>query len=282
AVVRHPGVEGRGGQRGVRGARRRAAGGGGDQGGGAGARRDHGRVPVRVHVARTLRRAAGRRRGQRCDAGAAGAAGVEPCGGGRGHRGTERHDGWPRGRDPQRAGRGGVQGRGDPLVRGEVRVGVLRSVPGGGGERAAVRGPAGLPDGPGERARSIARGAARHRGGRGHRDGEAGTRVPGRRATGQGGDGLPRLRVPRLGRVRGGEGGRCTGVAGRGSGDEGGADVDQARGRGPDRDVLGARVRAGRGAVRLTPRGAPSIFCTISPGTFRRSIGDEPESQQGG
>src|SRR5690606_21796332 len=94
--------------------------------------------------------------------------------------------------------------------------------------------------------------------------------------------GLPCLRVSRVGRVRGGEGGGGAGLAGRGSGDEGGADVDQARGGGLDRDVLGARVRAWRDVVRLTPRKGPSIFCTISPGTFRRSIGDEPESQQGG
>ena len=51
---------------------------------------------------------------------------------------------------------------------------LLRAVPRGGRVDAAVRRPARLPDGPGERRRGAARGGARHRGRRRHRDGEAG------------------------------------------------------------------------------------------------------------
>ena len=56
-------------------------------------------------------------------------------------------------------------------------LGVLRAVPRRRGVGAAVRRPARLPDGPGERRRGAARGRARHRGRRRHRHGEAGARL---------------------------------------------------------------------------------------------------------
>ena len=66
--------------------------------------------------------------------------------------------------------------RRDPRLRGEVRVGAVRAVPRRGRVRAAVRRPARLPDGPGQRARGARRGRARRRRGRRHGDGEAGAR----------------------------------------------------------------------------------------------------------
>ena len=48
---------------------------------------------------------------------------------------------------------------------------------------ADVRRPQDLPDGPGQRRRGRARGAARHRGGRRHRHGQAGAALPRRRST---------------------------------------------------------------------------------------------------
>ena len=65
-----------------------------------------------------------------------------------------------------------------PLLRGEVRVRLLRAVPRGGRLGAAVRRPAQLPDGPRQRARGAARGAARRGGRRRHGDGEAGAALP--------------------------------------------------------------------------------------------------------
>ena len=49
-----------------------------------------------------------------------------------------------------------VRADSDSVVCGEVRVGILRAVPGSGGVYAAVRGPAELPDGSGECAGSDA------------------------------------------------------------------------------------------------------------------------------
>ena len=82
------------------------------------------------------------------------------------------------------AGRRGLHADADHGVQREVRVGVLRAVPGGGGQRAAVRRPARLPDGPAERARGAGGDRGRHRRGRGHRDGEAGAGVPRRAVEG--------------------------------------------------------------------------------------------------
>ena len=60
-----------------------------------------------------------------------------------------------------------------PLLRGQVRLRLLRPVPRGGGLRAPVRRPARLPDGPRQRARGAARGAARPGGRRGHGHGRS-------------------------------------------------------------------------------------------------------------
>jgi len=68
----------------------------------------------------------------------------------------------------------------DPRVLGEVRVGLLRTVPRGRRLDAGVRRPALLPDGSRQRRRGAARGAARRRGGRRHGDGQARPAVPGR------------------------------------------------------------------------------------------------------
>ena len=73
----------------------------------------------------------------------------------------------------------GFRADGDSGVRGEVRERVLRAVPRGGGIGAAVRGPAELPDGPGERARGDARDRTGSAGRRGHDHGEAGAGVSG-------------------------------------------------------------------------------------------------------
>ena len=75
----------------------------------------------------------------------------------------------------------------DSFVRRQVRLGVLRAIPRGGRIDAAVRRPAQLPDGPGERPRGDARDRAGSGGRRGHDHGEAGHAVSGhdprRRAT---------------------------------------------------------------------------------------------------
>ena len=95
------------------------------------------------------------------------------------------------GGDPRRAARDA-----DRRLRGEVRLGVLRPVPRGGGVGAGVRRPARLPDGPGQRPRGAARVRARPRGGRRHADGQAGAPVP-RRDPG----GARALRLPGRGRT---------------------------------------------------------------------------------
>ena len=60
--------------------------------------------------------------------------------------------------------RAGRTRRGHRLVRREVRIGLLRTVPGGRGIRAELRRSAGLPDGSGQRARGAARGGHGSRG----------------------------------------------------------------------------------------------------------------------
>ena len=103
--ARHPGRAAvrdsrRQGRRGVRRLRRRghrAARGAGAQAGAARPHRDHRRLPVRVHVARPLRRRARRRRGrQRRDARAAREDRDLACRGGRRRGRSVRHDGRPR------------------------------------------------------------------------------------------------------------------------------------------------------------------------------------------
>src|SRR5207302_333455 len=93
-------------------------------------------------------------------------------------------------------------------LRGEVCLGVLRSVSGSRGKPAAIWRPPQLPDGHRECTGSIARGGARYRGRRRYRVGETGVAVSGYfmagpRAVRKTDGGLPCER-----RVRDGEGGR--------------------------------------------------------------------------
>ena len=79
------------------------------------------------------------------------------------------------GRDPRRSRRRGLPGGAHHGLLGEVRLGVLRAVPRRRRlERRSRPGrQADLPDGSRQRRRGAARGRARHRGGRGHGDGQA-------------------------------------------------------------------------------------------------------------
>ncbi len=188
--------------------------------------RDERPVPGRVHVARALRRAGpGRQRGQRRDAGAlrrdgGGAGGV---GGSPGRAVGD--DGRPGRRGAPCARRGGLRGRGDPGVRGEVRIGVLRPVPGRGGV-VAGGGSQDVPAGSPERARGAARSGAGRGRGRGHRDGEAGVAVPGRGVGRAIHSGCSRGGLSGERRVRDGGGGGGERLAGPRSGDAGDADGD--------------------------------------------------------
>ena len=92
---------------------------------------------------------------------------------GRRHRGAVGHDGRPRRRHPSGARRARLRARGDHVVRGEVLLGVLRTVPRRGRFGARVRRSAHAPDGSGQCRRGAAGGRAGHRGGRRHRHGEA-------------------------------------------------------------------------------------------------------------
>ena len=103
-----------------------------DQGRAPGPARLHRPLPVRVHLARPLRRAARRRRRrQRPDARAARAHRGLAGRGGRGRRRAQRHDGRPRGRAARRARRPRAdRDAADRLLR-QVRVRLLRPVPRG-------------------------------------------------------------------------------------------------------------------------------------------------------
>ena len=126
---------------------------------GAGPRRDHRRVPVRVHGPRPLRDRGGRRRRERPLGRASRCGGALPRARRRRHRRALRHDGRARRRDPQRARRARLRGRRDPLLCRQVRERLLRAVPRGGRERAGVRRPALLPDGPAQPPRGAPRDA---------------------------------------------------------------------------------------------------------------------------
>ena len=91
----------------------------------------------------------------------------------------------------------GLPGDADHGLLGQVRLGLLRAVPRGGGLDAAVRRPALLSDGPRELGRGDARGRARHRRGRRHRDGQARAAVSRRHRQGQ-----ERVRASRGGLLR--------------------------------------------------------------------------------
>ncbi len=172
------------------------------------ARPAHGRLPLRVHVARPLRRRRRRRdrtttaasscsRARRVSHAEAGADIVAP---------SDMMDGRVA-RDPRGARRPRLRDDADPRVLREVRLRVLRAVPRGGRQRAVVRRPARLPDGSRQRSRGAARVRARPRGGRRRDHDQAGAAVPRRdprraRAVRRAARG-----VQRLGRVRDGQGG---------------------------------------------------------------------------
>ena len=105
-------------------------------------------LPVRVHLARPLRTAGRRRhastttRRWSCSPDRR-----RPGAGRRGHRRAQRDDGRPGRRHPGRARCGGPRGDRDHGLRRQDRIRVLRSVPGGGGQRARVGRPTRLPDG---------------------------------------------------------------------------------------------------------------------------------------
>ena len=73
------------------------------------------------------------------------------------HRGAERDDGRPGRCDPGGARRRRVRRDGDHGLRRQARLGLLRPVPRSRRQRAGVRRPAGLPDGPGQRPRGAPR-----------------------------------------------------------------------------------------------------------------------------
>ena len=102
------------------------------------------------------------------------------------HRRAVRHDGRPRRSHPRRARRRRLQPDRHPFLRGEVLLGVLRSVSRSRRLGARVRRSALPPDGPGQHRRSAARGAARSRRRGRHHHGEAGAALPRRHLAGEG------------------------------------------------------------------------------------------------
>ena len=127
----------------------------------SGSGRDHRRLHVRVHGSRPLRSSEGRRRRQRRDPRAALPRGSFPRASRRRCRRAERHDGWPRGGDPIRAGRRRLFENVDPELRGEVRVGLLRTISRGRRVGAADRRSPRLSDGSGQRRGGAARSPCR-------------------------------------------------------------------------------------------------------------------------
>ena len=191
AAVRHPGRQGRGGlgrlgRRGRRPARHAR-----DQGRAPRPARDPRPVPVRVHEPRPLRRPA--RRTAQVDNDATlellARTAVSHAARGRRRDRAERHDGRPRRRDPRRRSTRTASPT-TPILAYSAKFasafyGPFREAAGSTPQRRPPR----LPDGSGQRRRGAARGAARRRGGRRHRHGQA-------RAA------LPRRHPPRQGRAR--------------------------------------------------------------------------------
>ena len=239
-AVRDPRRQGRVRHRRLRRRGDRADGGAGAEGRPSRPRRDDRRLPLRVHLARPLRRlprglAGGRQR----PLGRAAGENRDLARRGRRRRGrAERHDGRPGRRDPLPARRGGPQRRADHRLQRQVRLRLLRAVPRRRRVDAGIRRPPRLPDGSGQRARSGARGRARPRRGRRHADGEAGDPVPRRGAAGQGRHRRPGRRLPRLRRVLDAEGGRRERLARRAGGGAGDADRDPPRRRRRDHHLL--------------------------------------------
>ena len=159
------------------------------------------------------------------------------------HGGPLGHDGRPRRRDPAGARRARLRTDRDHGLRREVLLGVLRSVPRRRRVGAAVRRPPVAPDGSGQRRRSAARGGAGHRGGRRHRDGQAGSCLSRRHRQGEGGVRLSDRRLPRQRRVRDAEGGGAQRLDRRATGNARDADVDPPRRRRHHHHLLRARSR---------------------------------------
>ncbi len=207
--VRPPGAQGRGRERGVGPGGDRAARRAGDQGGAARSDRDHRRVPVPVHLARPLRRAARRRRRQRRHARAPGRHRGLACGSRCRHGGAVGHDGRPGRGDPHVARQRGPDRDGHPRLQRQVRLGVLRPVPRRRRTRPRPRATAGatrwIPANGNEAVREalldIEEGAdCRH--------GQAGAALPRRAAAPADGDARAARRLPGERRVRDARGGR--------------------------------------------------------------------------
>ena len=156
--LRHPGQEGRPGQRRHERLGHHRPGHPCGQAGGQGFSDRHRRLLLRIHRSRPLRgdRPLDRpaRRGERRHARSVGPAGGGPRPGRGRHGGPQRHDRRHGRRDSQGVGRGRLRARADHELRGEVRQRVLRPVPRGGRERPAVRRPPRLPDGSRRRPRA--------------------------------------------------------------------------------------------------------------------------------
>ena len=218
-----------------------------------GSRPHHRRVPLRVHVARPLRRDRGRRGRERRDARAARADRGQPRRGGRGRRRAERHDGRARRGDPRRRSTTPASSE-TPIVSYAAKYAsafygpfreAAESAPSFGDRRGYQMDPANVREALRECELDVAEGA------------DALMVKPA----------LPNLdviragpralrpagrRVQRLRRVRDGEGGCGARLARRAAGGDRVADRDQARGRRLHRHVLGegARRPGSEGAVR--------------------------------
>ena len=151
APVRAARTKGPARHRGVRRGRHRPAGGARGEGHRARPPRHHRRVPLRVHDHGHCGVVEDGERAERSRRSSCSRARRLARRGRRRHGGAVRHDGRARGRDPRGARRGELSGDADHGLLGEVRLGVLRAVPRGGGLRAPVRRPARLPDGPRQR-----------------------------------------------------------------------------------------------------------------------------------
>jgi uroporphyrinogen-III synthase len=138
--------------------------------------------------------------------------------------------------------RAGLPGGRHLRLLGQVRLRLLRAVPGRGRVRAAVRRPVRLPAGPGRRGRGAGDPARRGRGRR-HRDGQARAAVPGCDRPGRRGRPGARGRLPGQRGVRDGGGGGRERLAGPGPGDHGDPDRDPPRRRQHHPHLLGRRSR---------------------------------------
>ena len=129
AALRHPGGERRGSLRRLRRRRDRPAHRAGAPRARARPRGLDRRLPLRVHVARALRRRRGGRDPERRIARAAREDGGQPCRGRCGRRLPQRHDGRQGGRHPGLARCGGLRAGADRRLLRQVRLGLLRPLP---------------------------------------------------------------------------------------------------------------------------------------------------------